>query len=238
MKERLLPHFAGRTKPVEMIVLHCSAYEADKCIEIWNECGVSPHYLIDETGEIIKLVDEGKKAFHAGKGYWNGIRGDMNERSIGIELINSTMGQVDGSYNKTQIVALIGLCKDLIKKYKIKPYNIVGHSDIAPCRKPDPGRAFPWKKLAEEGVGIWYEQQGCQSNDVVRLLQEIGYDVCDEETQIASAYAFLRHYMPEKINIVADLQELLDNPYPKDDKSWLDDENFLSVLNAVRCNKR
>ena len=237
MREFLLPHFEERKSQVEMIVLHCSALSLSECIKVWNEYGVAPHYLIDETGEIIKLVDEDKKAFHAGNAFWNGCR-NINDISIGIELLNHTMGQEDGSYTETQIASLVDLCHNLMKKYNIKPSNIVGHSDVAPCRKSDPGRAFPWKKLAEEGIGIWYAQQVCQSNDVERLLQEIGYDVCDEETKIASAYAFLRHYMPEKIKIVSDLQELLDNPYPKGDMSWLDDKNFLSVLNAVRCNKR
>lgn len=103
MKQRLLPHYGERTIPVEMVVIHCSAFPLEKCVEIWDEYKVSPHYAIDENGEIIQLVDENQKAYHAGKGFWRGRRGDMNEGSIGVELVNMSLGQEPGSYPSAQI---------------------------------------------------------------------------------------------------------------------------------------
>ena len=238
MREYLMPYFEERKLPIEMIILHCSAYSVDKCIDFWHEYKVAPHYIIAEDGELIKTVEEHKKAFHAGMGYWNGREGSMNEGSIGIELINPTLGQEDSSYTEAQIVTLIDLCKNLMQKYDIKPWNVVGHSDVAPCRKADPGRAFPWKKLAEEGIGIWYQKEDVPDKDAVSLLQKIGYNVSCQEAQIASAYAFRRHYMPSEVAVVSDMQELLANPYPNGDKSWLSGERFLAVLNAVVCNKK
>lgn len=238
MREYLMPYFEDRKLPIEMIILHCSAYSIDKCIEVWNEYKVAPHYVITEDGELIKMVEENKKAFHAGMGYWNGREGSMNEGSIGIEIINATLGQEDNSYTEAQIITLIDLCKNLMQKYDIKPWNVVGHSDVAPSRKADPGRAFPWQRLAESGIGIWYQKEDKIDNDAVSLLQKIGYDVSCKEAQIASAYAFRRHYMPREVDVISNLQELLDNPYPKGDESWLSGEYFLAVLNAVVCNKK
>ena len=236
MQERLMPHFAERKMPVEMVVLHCSAFPLEKCLEIWNGYQVSPHYVIDEQGELFKLVDEKYRAYHAGKGYWYGCEGDMNEGSIGIELINMSLGQTSDSYTKEQLNTLIPLLQNLIKKYNIKPQNIVGHSDIAPLRKADPGAAFPWEKLAKHGIGRWYKSSSStelKSRDAVSLLKGLGYDTCDEETVIASAYAFCRHYLPEEVKFDPDMQHLLDNVYPKNDKSLLTREAVISALNRL-----
>lgn len=236
MQERLMPHFAERKMPVEMVVLHCSAFPLEKCLEIWNGYQVSPHYVIDEQGELFKLVDEKYRAYHAGKGYWYGREGDMNEGSIGIELINMSLGQTSDSYTKAQLNTLISLLQNLIKKYNIKPQNIVGHSDIAPSRKADPGLAFPWEKLAQHGIGRWYNHHRSseiKSRDAVSLLKGLGYDTRDEEAAIASAYAFRRHYLPEEVKFDPDRQHLLDNVYPKNDKSLLTGEAFISALNRI-----
>ena len=236
MQERLMPHFAERKMPVEMVVLHCSAFPLEKCLEIWDDYGVSPHYAIDEQGELFKLVDEKYRAYHAGKGYWYGREGDMNEGSIGIELVNMSLGQKPDSYTEAQLNTLIPLLQNLIKKYNIKPQNIVGHSDIAPLRKADPGLAFPWEKLAQHGIGRWYNSHRSseiKSRDAVSLLKGLGYDTRDEETAIASAYAFRRHYLPEEVKVDPDMQHLLDNVYPKNDKSLLTGEAFISALNRL-----
>ena len=238
MIKHFMPYFEDRKLPIEMIIIHCSAYAVDECIKFWHEYKIAPHYVIAENGELINMVEEDKKAFHAGMGYWNGRVGSMNEGSIGIELINPTLGQKDNSYTDAQIAVLMDLSKNLIQKYNIKPWNVVGHSDVSPLRKADPGRAFPWRILAEHGIGMWYNNVTEISDDVVSLLQRIGYDVRDEEAQIASAYAFRRHYLPDEISIVSNMQELLDNPYPRGDKSWLKGDEFVAVLNAVACNKK
>ena len=236
MQERLMPHFAERKMPVEMVVLHCSAFPLEKCLEIWNGYQVSPHYVIDEQGELFKLVYEKYRAYHAGKGYWYGREGDMNEGSIGIELVNMSLGQTSDSYTKAQLNTLIPLLQNLIKKYNIKPQNIVGHSDIAPSRKADPGLAFPWEKLAQHGIGRWYNHHRSseiKSRDAVSLLKGLGYDTRDEEAAIASAYAFCRHYLPEEVKFDPDMQHLLDNVYPKNDKSLLTREAVISALNRL-----
>ena len=236
MQERLMPHFAERKMPVEMVVLHCSAFPLEKCLEIWDDYGVSPHYAIDEQGELFKLVDEKYRAYHAGKGYWYGREGYLNEGSIGIELINMSLGQAPDSYTKAQLNTLIPLLQNLIKKYNIKPQNIVGHSDIAPALKADPGLAFPWEKLAQHGIGRWYNplrSSEIKSRDAVSLLKGLDYDTRDEEAAIASAYAFRRHYLPEEVKFDPDRQHLLDNVYPKNDKSLLTGEAFISALNRL-----
>lgn len=236
MKQRLLPHYGERTIPVEMAVIHCSAFPLEKCVEIWDEYKVSPHYAIDENGEIIQLVDENQKAYHAGKGFWRGRRGDMNEGSIGVELVNMSLGQEPGSYPSAQIAALMILLQKLIKKYGISAQNIVGHSDIAPLRKADPGAAFPWEKLAQNGIGISYEmvvesyEKECS---VKKLLSTIGYDTQDEETLIASAYAFRRHFLPDEVKIDSDIPHLLNNVYPSGDESLLQGERFISALQNI-----
>lgn len=235
MKEYLLPHFEERSSQIKMIVFHCSALKIEECIKVWNEYGVAPHYVIDETGEIFKVVEETKKAFHAGAGYWAGMDDGLNDISIGIELINLTMGQEN--YSELQIKSLISLCKKLMKQYNIDKTNIVGHSDIAPMRKSDPGVAFPWKKMALEGIGCWYGDKDSiydeDNSDVKALLAKIGYDVRNDEAVIASAYAFRRHYLPEEVSIVADIQELLENPYPKGDISLLKGQKFINTLMKV-----
>ena len=236
MKKRLLPHYGERTMPVEMVVIHCSAFPLEECLKVWDEYKLSPHYVIDENGEIIQLVDENQKAYHAGKGFWRGRRGDMNEGSIGVELVNMSLGQEPRSYTAAQIAALTILLQKLIKKYGISAQNIVGHSDIAPLRKADPGAAFPWVKLAQNGIGISYEtvvgsyEKECS---VKKLLSTIGYDTQDEETLIASAYAFRRHFLPDEVKIDSDIPHLLNNVYPSGDESLLQGERFISALQNI-----
>ena len=234
MKQRLLPFFDERRARVEMIVLHATAFEAKKALQIYEKERVSCHYFIGGDGEIYRLVDENKRAWHAGAGRWREFSGDINSRSIGIELANKTLGQ--NYFSKEQKDALSGLLKDILRRYEIKQVNIVGHSDIAPLRKADPGLAFPWEKLAQHGIGRWYNSHRSseiKSRDAVSLLKGLGYDTRDEETAIASAYAFRRHYLPEEVKVDPDMQHLLDNVYPKNDKSLLTGTEFISVLGWV-----
>lgn len=234
MKERLLPHFGERKTPVDMLVLHCSAFEPSKLIDIFEEYKVSSHYIIDVNGEITKLVDESKSAYHAGVGHWRGSDESINSRSIGMELVNMALGQEP--YAEEQIAKLIPFCKKLIRKYNIQPQNVVGHSDVEPLRKADPGICFPWKRLAKEGIGLWYEPKNAAKvpqENVADLLAAIGYNVKDEEALIASAYAFRRRFLPQEVAIDNNIAHLVDNVYPVGDRTQLEGEKFLQTLKAV-----
>ena len=134
------------------------------------------------------------------------------------------------------MAALIPLCKELMQKYRIAAENVVGHSDIKPLGKADPGMCFPWQRLAQEGIGLWYnpaDAEKTEENNVSVLLAKVGYNTADEETTIASAYAFRRRFLPEEVRIDNDVMHLVDNVYPVGDKSLLSGEKFINCLKAV-----
>ena len=139
---------------IEFIILHYTAMSTEKSLE--RLCDpvheVSCHYLIDPSGVCYQLVDNNKRAWHAGKSYWRGYH-DLNSRSLGIELVNS--GNED--YPEAQMKSLIKLLQHLIESLALNPKNILGHSDIAPARKLDPGKWFNWQKLSVNGVGFFPE---------------------------------------------------------------------------------
>lgn len=236
MKEMMSPHFGERTTPIEMIVLHCSAYPLEQCAGIWNQYEVSPHYVVEENGTMTKMVNEQDKAYHCGVGFWRGRDGNLNTYSVGIEILNMSLGQDAESYREEQIEKLIPFIKKLMKKYNIDPRNVVGHSDVAPKRKADPGLAFPWKRLAKEGIGVWYQPRNAEKmpeNNVAELLAKIGYDTRDEEAVIASAYAFRRHYLPGEVVVDQDILHLVDNVYPVGEHGLLQGEKFIQTLKAT-----
>lgn len=145
---------------VEFVVLHYTATGKAASIKILSEQNVSSHYLItdDPQPEVYQLVDESRRAWHAGVSEWYG-RTDINAGSIGIEIVNNGGGGSQWSpYSKAQIDTVITLLRDIVARHQIKPHNIVGHSDIAPQRKVDPGPLFPWKQLADAGLGRWYNE--------------------------------------------------------------------------------
>lgn len=153
------PNVSERKKGVEpdMIVLHYTdMLTAEDAVKRLTDprYEVSAHYLIDQDGLIYRLVDDTKKAWHAGISCWRG-RAALNDYSIGIELANP--GHTNGytRFPVKQINSCIALCTDITRRYVIPPEHIVAHSDIAPLRKKDPGELFPWHKLAESGIGIW-----------------------------------------------------------------------------------
>lgn len=151
------PNFDDRkdgAKP-ELIILHYTAMASaeaalERLTDPTQEKKVSAHYLIDEKGNIYQLVDEAKRAWHAGVSSWDG-KGDVNSRSIGIEISN----RGSEPYTKEQLFALTLLCKDIMHRHGIAPENIIGHSDVAPDRKQDPGEHFPWAKMSRHDVGAW-----------------------------------------------------------------------------------
>ena len=233
MREEPLPYFNERETPIDMIVLHCSAYDVETIIHYMHEYQLSAHYIIDEKGEMTKLVDESKRAYHAGTGFWRGEDRSPNARSIGIELVNFSLGQE--TYAPQQIDTLLNFLLPLIGKYNIRPEMIVGHSDIAPLRKADPGRAFPWERLANAGIGLWYQLSNAEkipSDDLEELLRLIGYDTRTPQTVYASAYAFCRRFAPQFIAADPDIKHLVDHILPEN-FDFIDNAKFRQTLKAV-----
>ena len=153
-------HSRGHDSRAQFIVLHYTSSDLQRSLEILKGDGVSSHYLIGESpATIYRLVDEDRRAWHAGESQWNG-RTWLNSSSIGIELVNrgyieDERGRLWYPYSEQQIDALIVLLKDIMQRHGLKPGAIIGHSDIAPQRKVDPGPLFPWKRLADAGLVPW-----------------------------------------------------------------------------------
>jgi len=221
-----LPFFDQRCANIDMLVLHSIAYAAKDGIERLRQCQVSPHYIVDYNGEIYRCVDESKRAWHAGAGYWRGIT-DINSHSIGIEVCNQSLGQT--AFHKKQIAALIPLCQEIVARYRIKPQMIVGHSDIAPQRKPDPGKCFPWAELSAAGIGIWFGSRFTEETDIIKMLREIGYQTEREE---AAIYAFCRRFLPDKINRQS-VKEAEQHPYPENCATLFTDNDVLRTVQNI-----
>lgn len=152
---------------------------------------VSAHYLIGRDGTLYRLVDEEKRAWHAGASYWGGNT-DLNSASVGIELDNTGAEP----YPEAQISRLLDLLSGLRERYRIPAQNVLGHGDVAPGRKVDPSRHFPWQRLAEAGFGLWcHDPPGTplpHLADPQLALQAIGYDMADPAAALA---AFRRHFL-------------------------------------------
>ena len=184
------PNFDER-RPNYVILHHTSNSDAGRAIATLTRSAarVSAHYLVARDGRIVYLVDERLRAWHAGDSYWGGNR-DLNSSSIGIELDNNG----DEPYAEAQIEALLALLADLKARWSIPVANFLGHGDVAPGRKVDPGANFPWKRLAARGFGLWcdppYDPVPAGTDDAL-LLAAVGYDV---STLPAAVGAFRRHY--------------------------------------------
>jgi N-acetylmuramoyl-L-alanine amidase len=177
---------------------------------------VSSHYLINRKGEIIKMIDEKYIAWHAGKSKWKNFI-NLNDQSIGIELVNKGHQFGYENFSKKQISKLVLLCQTLIKKYKIKKTNILGHSDIAPLRKVDPGEKFPWRLLFKKKIGIWYNISKIKIHNLNKInlrklffknLSKIGYQYFDinkpSKNDLKVVKAFQRRFRQRKVNGLID----------------------------------
>ena len=222
MIEAPSPNYDVRRGPPDMIVLHYTGMptgEAALQRLCDPEAKVSSHYLVEEDGRVFRLVPEERRAWHAGKSWWKGET-DVNARSIGIEIVNPGHEWGYREFPDAQVEAVIGLLDDIRSRWQVSNDRIVGHSDVAPDRKEDPGELFPWKRLAQAGHGLWFEprpapgkplQLGAEGLDVYALqagLHRLGYEPrpsgrYDEETA-SVVTAFQRHWRPDKVDGVAD----------------------------------
>ena len=177
---------------------------------------VSCHYLIDQKGIIIKMVEENKVAWHAGKSKWKNFN-NLNKNSIGIELVNKGHEFGYEKFSDVQIRKLINLCLHLKRKYKIKNSNVLGHSDIAPLRKKDPGEKFPWRKLYKKQLGIWFKSLKLKPQEIsdekvkqlfFRNLFKIGYRYFKKNKRarqdVFLIKAFQRRFLPNKVSGIID----------------------------------
>ena len=198
------PNFNERAGPVNMVVLHYTGMRTgEEALERLCDpkAEVSAHYMIEEDGTVISLVPEEKRAWHAGKSYWRGCT-DVNSASVGIELVNPGHEWGYRPFPGEQIEALLPLLSDIIERHDIPRANVVGHSDVAPARKEDPGELFDWERLAQLGLALptpaarmalYYDNPGA----FFLALERFGYDVTDGE---AAMRAFQRRFRPELID--------------------------------------
>ena len=212
---------------IKIIVIHYTGMQSER-ESVSRLCNpkskVSSHFVISQNGRAYRLVQDNQIAWHAGKSCWGKYK-NLNKNSIGIELVNKGHRFGYTNFKKKQLLSLIKICKSLIKKYKIKKRNVVGHSDIAPLRKIDPGEKFPWKQLANNKIGIWHN---CTSSllrqyrnikilekkdkiKFIKNLNNIGYCFSTKKKSflVKIMKAFQRHYRPELINGRADKECLI-----------------------------
>lgn len=214
----LLMHYTGMETGEEAIERLCSQAAA-----------VSSHYVVEEDGRIFQLVEEAERAWHAGASWWAGDD-NINARSIGIEIVNPGHEFGYREFPKEQIDAVIELSRDILSRHPIPAARVIGHSDVAPARKQDPGELFPWQRLALKGVGRFIDpgsvepvagqdigpgDTGWQVQEFQNNLGAFGYRVeatgAFDEATVITTLAFQRHFRPEAMNGLGDLhcQELL-----------------------------
>jgi len=213
---------------IQFVVLHYTNASLERSLQLLTHGEVSSHYLIgdDKGATIYKLMDENFRAWHAGESEWQG-RTWLNSSSIGIEIVNpgfkdTPTGRLWYPYSEDQVQSLIVLLKDISKRYNIHPRAIIGHSDIAPLRKLDPGPLFPWKRLAAEGIGVWPNEQAVarqQAQFAAQLpsiswfqgqLAKLGYDTPQTgELDVATRHvlaAFQMHFRPSRFDGTPDAE--------------------------------
>ena len=216
------PNFGPRKAPPHMLVLHYTGMRGgEAALDRLRDpaAQVSAHYMVEEDGRIFRLVPEERRAWHAGKSSWRGET-DVNSASVGVEIVNPGHEFGYRPFPEPQIASVLALVGDIRSRWTIEDVNVVGHSDIAPDRKEDPGELFPWKRLAEAGHGLWVEAaaapgaplaEGEESTAVFALqagFTRLGYDSAptgkfDSHTA-AVVRAFQRHWRQSRVDGIAD----------------------------------
>ena len=227
IRERPSPNFGERgeppnMRPINMLVLHYTGMQSAEAALARlcdPEAKVSSHYLVEEDGTMWRLVPELRRAFHAGVSCWRGER-DLNYVSIGVEIVNPGHEWGYRPFPETQMAAVEALCRDIASRYRIPPDRVVGHSDIAPDRKSDPGELFDWARLARAGIGLWPPPAAnatrgrgrgvglIQRTAALADLARIGYCVSGATEQACLA-AFQRRFRPERWDGLLDLETCL-----------------------------
>jgi len=216
------PNFDARTGPPDLLLLHYTGMPTgEAALQRLRDpaAKVSAHYLVEEDGRIFSLVPEERRAWHAGKSFWRGET-DINARSVGVEIVNPGHEFGYRPFPQAQIVAVIDLLADIRSRWSIGDARILGHSDVAPQRKEDPGELFPWQRLAEAGHGLWVEPpaapgaplaEGDEGAGVFALqagLTRLGYDNAPSGRYDAGTAtivrAFQRHWRQERVDGIAD----------------------------------
>ena len=209
---------------IDILLLHYTGMpDAEGALD-WlcrEESQVSAHYFVHEDGRIVQMVPEARRAWHAGASFWAGER-DINGCSIGIEIANGGPDSENPEFPAVQMEAVIALCGDILSRHDISAHRVLGHSDVAPGRKSDPGRFFDWRALGRAGIGVLIDpaaglegpvlsrgMQGRRVLDLQRDLRRYGYGIevtgsfC--ETTFHVVEAFQRHFRPERIDGVVDV---------------------------------
>jgi N-acetylmuramoyl-L-alanine amidase len=208
MIERLSPNFDARALPISMAVLHYTGMiDAASAIDRLADpdAKVSAHYVVAEDGQIIRMVDEANRAWHAGRSWWRGIS-DINSASIGIEIVNPGHEFGYRPFPEAQIDSVIHLLGGIVRRHGITRGNVVGHSDVAPARKDDPGELFPWHRLAKLRLALPRPTKNLMDphwSDAGFLLalERFGYDIADGP---AAVRAFQRRFRPELMDGIVD----------------------------------
>src|SRR6202140_408927 len=213
----------NKGRPPDMIVLHYTGMpDVEGAIARLCTAGtdVSAHYIVLEDGRIVQCVPEAKRAWHAGVASWAGEE-DINSCSIGVEIVNRGHDWGYPEFPLRQIAAVITLCRGIMLRRKVPSHRVLGHSDVPPARKKDPGEKFPWHSLANFGVGHWVQparilsgeplKLGVTSDDVRDLQQALawyGYGIPIngkyDATTMEVVTAFQRHFRPARIDGIAD----------------------------------
>lgn len=211
--DRPSPNHAPRPvdSTVDVLVLHYTELPLDESLEVLCDGArahrVSSHYVLAEDGTLYRLVQEDRVAWHAGLSHWRG-REALNGTSIGVEIVNLHGDRHD--YPPPQIAALIALCRGILQRHPaIVARNVVGHSDIAPQRKVDPGRRFPWATLAAAGIGLWPKGRTRPIDGKIQpALQRFGYAPAVAVPPKEIVKAFQRHFRPARVDGMPDPETL------------------------------
>jgi N-acetylmuramoyl-L-alanine amidase len=195
-------------RPLDMLVLHYTgmATAAEAIARLCDPASeVSAHYTVDVDGTVHAHVPEHRRAWHAGRSHWQGA-GDVNSRSLGIEIVNPGHDLGLAPYPEAQVAAVIGLGRELVTRHGIPPGNVVGHSDVAPDRKADPGVLFPWAQLARAGLGLWPRPDAPVDRvDLPAALTALGYGVDAYGVDVCLS-AFQRRFRPARVDGRADAE--------------------------------